>query len=399
MDIPAVRLLCLEQGEQTLEDNTRTFIETACFTHYPDYCTFYRVSLNAACRAQLSREGPQPNFAAFVEWELVNCNSSFTICLGEEDLASTTPDPDPDQQPSRSTECSHEPSPRGATELRLAAESERDETSDPVREPAAALVKELTVESEGVEESPAHCTAAEATVWSVVPRSPPPASSTRTPPRHISSSLAPTSLISTSSARLHPSSGSALVIRRPALTSGLHSSGFASSLRPSGSVGFLTPSSSTLVLCRSGSPAVFWSPTCASVVRAVGIAMSHRILSAALARLHFGYTLVSFSTCSTSVSHCLGVISPSSTMAPPSIGSTMGSLLGYSLGPTVLLLLQVPPVSLAPPTICAALVPPVSCWVICMLSCRHLSPLPPSAVGPSTARGRAYHGGGVLLQP
>ncbi|KAL0156925.1 hypothetical protein M9458_048171, partial [Cirrhinus mrigala] len=51
-------------------------------------------------------------------------------------------------------------------------------------------------------------------------------------------------------------------------------------------------------------------------------------------------------------SHLLCCHHPSSTMAPPSVGSTVGRLYGYGLGPSWTLLLQVPPVySLAPPSI------------------------------------------------
>ncbi|XDV14144.1 hypothetical protein PO909_002340, partial [Leuciscus waleckii] len=121
----------------------------------------------------------------------------------------------------------------------------------------------------------------------------------------------------------------------------------------------LTPSSSTVAL---------WIIACASVARAIGIAMSLQILSIALARRHSVCTLVSSSTCSASVSRPPGVINLSSPWA------------GCSLGPTLLLLLQVPPVSsLAPTTICSALVP--TSW---------------SSVGPPTAQGRAYREEEVL---
>ncbi|XDV51938.1 hypothetical protein PO909_020730 [Leuciscus waleckii] len=112
------------------------------------------------------------------------------------------------------------------------------------------------------------------------PRSPPPASATRTPSRPVGP-LAPPWLLphlhrDPSVHQLHRAPSSPrlrLVVRRPALASGLHSSGFTSFLRPSGSVGLLTPSSSTLVLCRSGSTAAFWIPACASDARATGIAI------------------------------------------------------------------------------------------------------------------------------
>ncbi len=66
--------------------------------------------------------------------------------------------------------------------------------------------------------------------------------------------------LSISSTGLPRPSGSALVGRRPAIASGLRSSGYASSLHPTGSVGLLPPASSTWVLGRSGFGSPPWSP-------------------------------------------------------------------------------------------------------------------------------------------
>ncbi len=56
----------------------------------------------------------------------------------------------------------HEPSPEGATELEIAPEPEAHRQSNQVREPATShMTLDVTVEREGAEESPTHCTAAE----------------------------------------------------------------------------------------------------------------------------------------------------------------------------------------------------------------------------------------------
>ncbi len=90
-----------------------------------------------------------------------------------------------------------------------------------------------------------------------------------------------------------------------------------------------------------------------------GSALALRILSVALA--HRLSASGSSTTCSAAVGRPPGVISPSSTMAPRSVGSTMGCHHGCGLGPAWLLLLQVPLVSvLAPPSVRSALAPTVS---------------------------------------
>ncbi len=97
--------------------------------------------------------------------------------------------------------------------------------------------------------------------------------------------------------------------------------------RSSSSVRLLLPFGSALVLCHSGSTVAFWIHASASG---------------------------SSATCSPAVSRPPGVISPSSTIAPPSVSSTVSRCYGCGRGPIWLHLLQAPPVSvwstLAPPS-------------------------------------------------
>ncbi len=250
---------------------TRLFLVLASLTTYPDdaLCVFYDASLNIACRAPSSEDGPRANFAAFVEWTLGRHGSPFT---------------------------------------RL------------------------------------------------------PAGSTVAP----SSLLSAVAHLSTGSAGFPRPSGSALVWRRPSCASGLHSSGCASSLRPSGSVRLLHPLGSSSVLWRSGSTAAIWIPISTSVAGAICSALVPWILLVALALRLSVSASGSSSTCSAAVGRPPGVGGHPSSMAPPSVGSTVGRCYGCGLGPAVLLLLRVPPVSsLAPPSFVAPLVsvcqPPPGC--------------------------------------
>ncbi|KAL1259112.1 hypothetical protein QQF64_009689 [Cirrhinus molitorella] len=156
--------------------------------------------------------------------------------------------------------------------------------------------------------------------------------------------MAPSSLISTVARRSTSSTGlprpygSAPVSRHPAIASGLHSSGCAS---------LLLPSSSASVLDRSGYAAALRISASASVAGATCSALALRILCVALDHRLSGST----STCSATVGRPHGVVSPSSTMAPPSVGSAVGHRHGWDLGSSWFLLLQLPPVfSLAPPS-------------------------------------------------
>ncbi len=107
---PKFLLLLLEQGDRSLEDHTRLFLCLANATIYPDdaLCSFYDASLNTASRAQSSENGPREDFAAFVEWTLARNGSPLTICPVD-DLARSTPDPEPSPPSPRGAE--HQPEP------------------------------------------------------------------------------------------------------------------------------------------------------------------------------------------------------------------------------------------------------------------------------------------------
>ncbi|KAL0159333.1 hypothetical protein M9458_043058, partial [Cirrhinus mrigala] len=115
----------------------------------------------------------------------------------------------------------------------------------------------------------------------------------------------------------------------------------------------LAPSSiSTLVICHSGFTTALRIPASALVIGAICSSFVLQILGVTLARRFSVSASGSTTTCSAAIDRPPGVGSPSSTMAPPSIGSTVGLLYGCGLDPTCLLLLQVSPVfSLAPPSI------------------------------------------------
>ncbi|KAI2644719.1 Opioid growth factor receptor [Labeo rohita] len=157
---PAVQIIILEQGNRSLEDHTRDFVQLIPLTHYPDscLCTFYRVGLNITIKAQLSGEGPRESIADYIEWVLASCRSSWTIDFVKEDV-SPTPDPEPSQPSPRQAELEPEPTADEEPEPR-ATEPEPD-TSDQVREPDITSAKvECCVEQERAMESPAHCTTA-----------------------------------------------------------------------------------------------------------------------------------------------------------------------------------------------------------------------------------------------
>ncbi len=101
---PEFLLLLLEQEDRSLEDHTRLFQFLANTTSYPDdvLCSFYDASLNTACRALSSEDGPREDFAAFVEWTLVRNGSPLTVSQ-EDDLTRSTPDPEPSPSSPRGT--------------------------------------------------------------------------------------------------------------------------------------------------------------------------------------------------------------------------------------------------------------------------------------------------------
>lgn len=53
---------------------------------------FYITSLSERSKARLPADGPKEDFAAFVEWVLVNNNSPFTIGAAEDGIV-TSPTP------------------------------------------------------------------------------------------------------------------------------------------------------------------------------------------------------------------------------------------------------------------------------------------------------------------
>ncbi len=78
-------------------------------------CAFYDASLNIACRAPLSEDGPQANFATFVEWTLVKNGSPFPAC-SQENLTSSTPDQVPSPPSPHCAEHMSEPTADGEPE-------------------------------------------------------------------------------------------------------------------------------------------------------------------------------------------------------------------------------------------------------------------------------------------
>ncbi|KAL1260039.1 hypothetical protein QQF64_007866 [Cirrhinus molitorella] len=323
-------------------------------------CSFYDASLNTVCRALSSEDGPRADFSAFVEWTLARNGFPLTVCP-EEDLASATPDPEPSQPPPSCAELPEptadgepepaavESSPSGAIERTTTQEPE-PETSDQVREPA-------TVEIAGAMESPAHTATAEAplALSPEDPSSPSPASDPRTPPGPSDPAAAPWHLAPSSppSPVDPPAPPGSLVPTAPprsvvTLPSPLDSTPPAA---PRRSVPPARLDSSFPPAPPRSSIAQAPLRLSASVAGAICFALALRILGVAPDLRLFVSASGCTTTCSTAVGRPPGVVSPSSTMAPPSVDSTVGCHLGCGLGPTWLLLLQIPPVvSLAPPS-------------------------------------------------
>ncbi|KAL0203392.1 hypothetical protein M9458_001410, partial [Cirrhinus mrigala] len=234
--------------------------------------------------------------------------------------------------------------------------------------PAASVLPPLSPDSPAAHPQPTICAVGSPRVcqspsasWLEDPSSLAPASESWTLPRPfrlsdftpaLSSLVSTVAHWSTSSTGLYHPSGSALVGRRPVIASGLHSSGCVLLLHPTGSVGLLPPSSSASVLCCFGSAADLRISASASFTRALGSALALLILGVTQDHRLAVSTLGSTSTCSTAVCRPPGVSSPSSAMAPPSVGPAVGYHNGCGLGLTWLLLLRVPSVSsLAPPSV------------------------------------------------
>lgn len=69
MDLPAVQLLCLEQGDHPLELQMLDFLHLVCQTHYPDrsLCVFYHASLSKWLKARIPADGLREDYPTFVE--------------------------------------------------------------------------------------------------------------------------------------------------------------------------------------------------------------------------------------------------------------------------------------------------------------------------------------------
>ncbi|KAI2647495.1 Retrotransposon-derived protein PEG10 [Labeo rohita] len=160
---PEFILLLLKQGDLPLEGYTIMFQLVAHTTSYPDdaLCAFYDASLNASCRAPSSEDGPRADFAAFVEWTLARNKPSFPAC-SLENLASATPDPEPNQLTPRHAEHEPEPTADGSHATSATQEPSPIGVTERVREPATipATVVE-SAERESAENSITHCTTAE----------------------------------------------------------------------------------------------------------------------------------------------------------------------------------------------------------------------------------------------
>ncbi|KAI2663820.1 Streptococcal surface protein A [Labeo rohita] len=373
---PEFILLRLKQGDLPLEGYTVMFQLVAHTTSYPDdaLCAFYDARLNAACRAPSSEDGPRADFASFVEWTLARNRSSFSAC-SLENLASVTPDPDPNKPPPRPAEYQPEPtddgelkpaatsgpSQKGATELLIATEPELHEPSDQVREPATMTATvAISVEREISEDSITHCTTAEGELNWILGHTKrdnepdlcfpedlnlePPVNSEPSiylnfPPTlpqlplfngHNGSTMPPLLPVSPSA---HPQP-TICAVGSPQVCQSSSASWLEDPSSPPSASESWTPSrpSDPAAPPRLSAPSSPPSP--------VGPPAPPGSISG------------STTTCSASVSRPPGVVSLSSTMAPPSIGSTVRFHHGCSLGLTWLLLLQPPPVtSLAPPSI------------------------------------------------
>ncbi|KAI2660085.1 RNA-binding protein Hfq [Labeo rohita] len=377
-------LLLLEQGDRSFEGHTRLFLMLANTTSYLNntLCALCDASLNPVYRALLSEDGPQEVFTAFVD------TGEAQILFHRHAQATISPLPEPTADKEPESTATDEPPPHRATEPWIAAEPELLVMSVQVCEPATMpTTREKAVASDIVEGISAHCNVAEElspdeahkclpshpllppppplssgspsahyqssilSIWLEDPLSPPPASESRTPPRPIDPVATLWLLVSTSppwSGSRLASPGSLVPLDLPwavAVHPAPRDFTPPALPRPSGSVRLLHPSGSTLVLCRSSSTAASRIHASASVTGAICSTSTLQILLVTLAHWLSVSTSGSPATCSTTVGQLPGVISPSSSMASLSVGSTVGRHQGCGLGPTLLLLLQVPPPS------------------------------------------------------
>ncbi|KAI2645723.1 Nucleolar protein 9 [Labeo rohita] len=364
----------------------------APMTHYlvSSLCSFYRTRLNPTTRAQLSGNGPRESLAAYIEWVLVSSRSSWTT----EDDTSPSPDPEPSQPSPRFAE--HvQPSARAGHRARDAPEQdltdffgEVDEDMPALLPPSSKLPDCLDFPPTLPLFSPSIVAAA-----SVPPPLPPGSPSPHPQPTicavgSLQVCQSPSVSWLEDSSSLPPASESRTPLGPP--TQWLHPGSQLPRLhrRPSAHQLPWAPSSLRLHLGRllsrhrlrtlllplrliAPSHQLRWAPLSLQLhLSPLSLQLrrgppEHRLR---LGRQSLGLRLGppdplcrpgssvsasgSTSTCSASVSRPPGVVSPSSTMAPPSVSSTMGYHNGCGLGLTWLLLLRVPSVSsLAPPSV------------------------------------------------
>lgn len=83
MDIAAVKILLLFQGDLSLEAHLQRYLDLVSVVHYDDYslCVLFRVGFESSSCAHLPREG---NFKKYVDWVLLQCRSPCNIGESEE---------------------------------------------------------------------------------------------------------------------------------------------------------------------------------------------------------------------------------------------------------------------------------------------------------------------------
>lgn len=83
MDIAAVKMLLLIQGDLSLEAHLQRYLDLVPIVHYDDYClcVLFRVGFESSSCARLPGEA---NFKKYVDWVLLQCRSPYSIGESEE---------------------------------------------------------------------------------------------------------------------------------------------------------------------------------------------------------------------------------------------------------------------------------------------------------------------------
>ncbi|XP_051517792.1 uncharacterized protein LOC127419966 isoform X2 [Myxocyprinus asiaticus] len=84
MDLAAVRILLLKQGDRPVEDHVREFLELANLVHYPDrsLVVFFRTGMNSALKELMPPADPHWTLCEYVEKALEHCSSHYTVDYG-----------------------------------------------------------------------------------------------------------------------------------------------------------------------------------------------------------------------------------------------------------------------------------------------------------------------------